>query len=96
MYLGRLVEVAERNAVFGRPLHPYTQAASRIDDDHRAGSRNSTCALARICSLARIATERVPLPPAMSEGIGYMGSQAPPHRRIPEGEVECHLPVEPG
>jgi oligopeptide/dipeptide ABC transporter ATP-binding protein len=26
MYLGRIVELAERSAVFGNPQHPYTQA----------------------------------------------------------------------
>ncbi len=42
MYLGQLVEVAEREALFREPLHPYTQAliaAVPIPDPKRRGGR---------------------------------------------------------
>jgi peptide/nickel transport system ATP-binding protein len=42
MYLGRIVELATRDAVFGRPLHPYTQAllsAIPIPDQGREARR---------------------------------------------------------
>lgn len=38
MYLGQVIEVAERNEIFSNPLHPYTEAlisSSAIPDPHR-------------------------------------------------------------
>lgn len=42
MYLGKMAELASRNAIFENPLHPYTQAllsAIPIADPRKAGSR---------------------------------------------------------
>jgi peptide/nickel transport system ATP-binding protein len=96
MYLGRLVEVAERNAVFGRPLHPYTQAllGSTMTIDPEAGIppallRGSVPSLASLPSGCRFH-------PRCPKAWDICSSQAPPRRWIPGGEVECHLPVEPG
>jgi peptide/nickel transport system ATP-binding protein len=35
MYLGRLVELAEKAELFSRPHHPYTPHAARRDSGHR-------------------------------------------------------------
>jgi oligopeptide transport system ATP-binding protein len=42
MYLGRIVEIASKNALFARPLHPYTRtllSAIPRPDPHRRGER---------------------------------------------------------
>ncbi len=42
MYLGRIVEIASKDALFARPLHPYTRtllAAIPRPDPHRRGTR---------------------------------------------------------
>ncbi len=44
MYLGRLVEMADKNRIFARPLHPYTEALLKsvpIPDPDAAGSVKS-------------------------------------------------------
>jgi peptide/nickel transport system ATP-binding protein len=42
MYLGRLVEVATRDDVFDRPLHPYTRMLSAAIPDMGGNSRART------------------------------------------------------
>ena len=34
MYLGRIVEIADVEEIFGNPRHPYTRALDRIDPPH--------------------------------------------------------------
>ena len=46
MYLGRVVEVGDADAVFASPLHPYTQALLRAAPQMRVGRRNENVALA--------------------------------------------------
>jgi oligopeptide/dipeptide ABC transporter ATP-binding protein len=45
MYLGRIVELGEADAVFGSPLHPYTQALLRAAPQMRLGRRDEKVAL---------------------------------------------------
>ncbi len=46
MYLGRIVEVGDADAVFESPLHPYTQALLRAAPQMRVGRRDENVALA--------------------------------------------------
>ena len=46
MYLGRIVEVGEADAVFQSPLHPYTQALLRAAPQMQLGRRSEKAALA--------------------------------------------------
>jgi len=46
MYLGRVVEIGDADAVFASPLHPYTQALLRAAPQMRTDKRDETVALA--------------------------------------------------
>jgi oligopeptide/dipeptide ABC transporter ATP-binding protein len=49
MYLGRVVEVAEKAAIYGRPLHPYTQALiAAVPAPHPAGRNARRAARLRV------------------------------------------------
>ena len=46
MYLGRVVEIGDADAVFEAPMHPYTQALLRAAPRMQPGRRSQTAALA--------------------------------------------------
>ena len=69
LYLGRLVEVAARDALFARPAHPYTQAL--LDAVPRIGRhRVRGAGAARGDAKPDVAPARLRVPPALPEGGG--------------------------
>ena len=65
MYLGRVVEIGEADAVFGSPLHPYTQALLRAAPQMQVGPTQRERGVGRGIAVAAGHPGRVPVSPAM-------------------------------
>ncbi|MGE0715212.1 MAG: dipeptide ABC transporter ATP-binding protein [Alphaproteobacteria bacterium] len=80
MYLGRVMEVADRDELYARPAHPYTRAlldAAPIPDPAVERSRSS-----------RALTGELPSPLSPPSGCVF-------HTRCPMATAECKGPVPP-
>ncbi|MDR2838510.1 MAG: dipeptide ABC transporter ATP-binding protein, partial [Azonexus sp.] len=90
MYAGELVEVAERQAFFATPRHPYTQALfAALPEVSRRGGQLATLP-GQVPSLAA-------MPPGCrfaercSQAMAVCREQSPEWRKVAEGhEVRCH------
>jgi oligopeptide transport system ATP-binding protein len=88
MFMGRLVEIAGRDALFTAPVHPYTRAllhAAALNSDveflNEAGSKPGGCAYRDRCGYA----------------LPLCGEAAPLLERIePDLQVACHRAAETG
>ena len=91
MYLGKAVEFAARNAVFGAPKHPYTKAllsATPVADPFRTK--------ARIMLHGELPSPIAPPPgcafhPRCPERIARCPKEAPEVRSVGDARVACHV-----
>ncbi|MEV7281608.1 oligopeptide/dipeptide ABC transporter ATP-binding protein [Streptomyces sp. NPDC093111] len=97
MYLGRIVEIGDKDRVYGAPAHPYTRAllsAVPLPDPAAERSRE------RITLLGDPPSPAAPPPgctfhPRCPKAQAVCRTEAPPLRRIAPGEpreVACHFP----
>ena len=93
MYLGRIVELAESEALFDRPQHPYTQAllaaAPTLDPDRRAGAAAVRGELPSPLAIPA----GCPFHPRCPHAFGRCRTELPPLLRAAEsgGLAACHL-----
>jgi oligopeptide transport system ATP-binding protein len=93
MYLGRLVEVANRDALFANPQHPYTQAllaAVPVPNPEIEASRPQQIIVGEVPSV------RNPPPgcrfhPRCPHAMDVCRRTAPPLSKYGETHVACHL-----
>jgi len=96
LYLGRVVEIGDADAVFGSPLHPYTQALLRAAPQMRVGLRNERVALAGELPSPMAIPPGCPFHPRCPLAFDRCRLETPVLRGAREDhKAECHLAEPP-
>jgi len=94
MYMGRLCEVAENEALFRRPRHPYTKALLLSALAPRPGARGAELPLSGESSSLLHPPAGCPFHPRCRHAVAICSEQVP-HAHICEGAiVACHRAAE--
>jgi oligopeptide/dipeptide ABC transporter ATP-binding protein len=92
MYLGRVVEIGDADAVFTSPLHPYTRALLRAVPQVRVGRRNENVALTGELPSPLAIPSGCPFHPRCPLAFDRCRVQAPALYAGSDGHgAECHL-----
>ena len=98
MYLGKIVELADRESLYETPMHPYTKAllsAVPVPDPRRRERARASGSCSRaMCPSPISPPSRLPLPHPVLEGDGDLqDEQEPPLSTLRPGhQVACHHP----
>jgi peptide/nickel transport system ATP-binding protein len=94
MYLGRIVELAPTQEIFGNPRHPYTRAllaSAPVPDPHRRGQRREKL-IGEVADPAN-PPRGCPFHPRCSFATATCRAEVPVIRRVGDSEVACHHPL---
>jgi oligopeptide/dipeptide ABC transporter ATP-binding protein len=92
MYLGRIVEMGDADAVFGGPMHPYTQALLRAAPGMQPRRRTETAALRGELPSPMAIPSGCPFHPRCSVAFDRCRTEVPRvHVRADGHRAECHL-----
>ena len=92
MYLGKIVEIADKKTLYAKPLHPYTQALlSAIPQPDPSAAHQAHHAAGRRAEPVQPAV-RLPLPHPLPARAGALPAEEPKLREAAPGHrVACHF-----
>ena len=92
MYLGRIVEIGDKETVYGRPLHPYTEALLAAVPVPRTGPTAPARRRRRARSRARSNPPTgCPFHPRCPLAVDRCRVEVPALRTVDGRDVACHL-----
>ncbi len=91
MYLGRIVEIGDKTAIYGEPLHPYTQALLAAVPSAKPGGKRAGIAVRGEIPSAMAPPPGCPFHPRCPLAIDRCRIEVPALRPVNGREVSCHL-----
>jgi oligopeptide transport system ATP-binding protein len=92
MYLGRIVEIATRDDLYGEPLHPYTRIlldAVAVPDPQIERARDHVLLQGEVPSVAT--PPGCPFHPRCQSAMPVCSREIPPLRLHGNRQIACHL-----
>ena len=91
MYLGRIVEIGDKQTVYARPLHPYTEALLAAVPVARPGRPRRRAAVQGEIPSALNPPSGCPFHPRCPKAVDRCRIEVPALRLVEGREVACHL-----